>query len=58
MVSRVPGVIMVLMRLIVVLFIFVVQVLSESVTADTTSGRLLGAQADGGMSSLLLLSFF
>ena len=37
------------MRLIIILFALVVQVLSKTIDAKTTSGRLLGTEADGGM---------
>ena len=40
---------MVMMVLIVALSILIVQVSSKSVTVNTTSGQLLGIQADGGM---------
>jgi hypothetical protein len=37
-------------KFIVVLLALASQVLSNTITADTTSGRLLGTQTDGGMS--------
>ena len=45
------------MGLTVVLFILVsaVNVWSEAITVDTTSGRLLGIQADGGARSFQLV---
>jgi hypothetical protein len=45
-----------MMVFIVVLSILVIQVWSQSITVNTTSGRLLGTQADGGMYSLYILS--
>jgi len=36
--------------IVAVLFVLASQVLSNTITADTTSGRLLGSQTDGGMS--------
>jgi hypothetical protein len=44
-----------MMMFIVVLSIFIVQVWSQTITVNTTSGRLLGTQADGGVSSLYAL---
>ena len=43
------------MEFIVVLFVLIVRVLSKTMTVNTTSGQLLGSQADGGMCYLLLL---
>ena len=45
------------MGLTVILFILAsaVQVLSEAITVDTASGRLLGSQADGGARGFQLL---
>jgi hypothetical protein len=45
------------MRLIIILLALVVQVLSNTINANTTSGQLLGTEADGGMCYLLLLAF-
>jgi len=45
------------MRVIVILFVLIAQVLSKTINAYTTSGRLLGTEADGGMCYLLLLAF-
>lgn len=36
--------------IVAVLFALASKVLSNTITADTTSGRLLGSQTDGGMS--------
>jgi hypothetical protein len=44
------------MIFIVVLSIFITQVWSQTITVNTTSGQLLGTQADGGMRSLYTLS--
>jgi hypothetical protein len=41
-----------MMMIIVALSIFIVQVWSQTITVNTTSGRLLGTHADGGMYSL------
>ena len=38
-----------IMMFIVVLSIFIIQVWSQTITVNTTSGRLLGIQADRGM---------
>ena len=38
-----------MMMMIIVIFIFITQVWSRSIYANTTSGRLLGTQDDGGM---------
>ena len=38
-----------MMTYIVVLSLFIIQVWSQTITVNTTSGRLLGAQDDGGM---------
>lgn len=43
-----------MMRFIVVLPVLIAQVLSKVINANTTSGRLLGIEADGGMCCLLL----
>ena len=40
---------MMTMMLIVVFSVLIVQVSSKTVTVNTTSGQLLGIQADGGM---------
>ena len=37
------------MMYIVVLSLFIIQVWSRTITVDTTSGRLLGKEHDGGM---------
>ncbi|KAF8504322.1 hypothetical protein F5888DRAFT_1654759 [Russula emetica] len=47
-----------MMRFIAVLSIFIIQVWSQTITVNTTSGRLLGTQADGGMCSLYTLSSY
>lgn len=48
----------IMMILIVVLSVLIVQVWSRDIVVNTTSGRLLGTQADGGMHFLwLLLSY-
>ena len=43
--------------LIVVLSVLIVQVWSKSVAVNTTSGRLLGTHADGGVYPLALSSY-
>ena len=48
---------MMMTMLIVVFSVLIVQVWSKSVTADTTSGRLLGTQTDGGVYPPDLLSY-
>ena len=45
-------------KFIVVLLVLSVKVLSNTITADTTSGRLLGTQTDGGRSCLLVPVIF
>jgi hypothetical protein len=45
----------VMMRFIVVLSFLVALVMSETMAPNTTSGQLLGSEADGGMCCLCLL---
>jgi hypothetical protein len=45
-----------MMMMIIVLSIFIIQVWSQTITVNTTSGQLFGTQADGGMCSLYTLS--
>jgi hypothetical protein len=45
-----------IMMMFIVLSIFIIQVWSQTITVNTTSGRLLGTQADGGMYSVYTLS--
>jgi hypothetical protein len=48
----------IMMMFIAVLSIFIIQVWSQTIIVNTTSGRLLGTQADGGMCSLYTLSSY
>jgi hypothetical protein len=45
-----------IMMLLIVLSFFIIQVWSQTITVNTTSGKLLGTQADGGMYSRYTLS--
>ena len=47
-----------MMMFLFVFSIFIIQVWSQTITVNTTSGRLLGTQADGGMFPLLFVVLF